>query len=216
MQIALAGETLKLHPLKAMFWPSREILFVSDLHVGKVGHFRRHGIGLPSHARLAEIIHFAELMDAFHPKQVYFLGDLTHSAHNLEWDEFGRFLQTYEDVQFALIQGNHDILSTDQYTRYGIQVYSEHLELGPFLLSHEPLEEPHERLYNLCGHVHPGIRMRGQGRQSLRLPCFYFTSTQGILPAFGDLTGNYILKPKRTDQVFVIVGNEILPISELS
>jgi len=39
------------------------------------------------------------------------------------------------------------------------------------------------------------------------LPCFYKNETELVLPAFGELTGLFIIKPKKNEQVFV-VGNE--------
>ena len=46
----------------------------------------------------------------------------------------------------------------------------EPLLMGPFALQHEP--DAHASHLVLAGHVHPVYRLRGKGRQSLRLPCF--------------------------------------------
>ncbi|MFC7551700.1 hypothetical protein ACFQU7_04360 [Pseudoroseomonas wenyumeiae] len=43
----LAGERLLLDPSGALFWPSRQILAVSDLHLEKGSHFARHGRFVP-------------------------------------------------------------------------------------------------------------------------------------------------------------------------
>jgi len=34
----------------------------------------------------------------------------------------------------------------------------------------------------------------------------------GVLPAFGEFTGNHIIQPKKGDQVFVIAENRIVKI----
>ncbi len=54
------------------------------------------------------------------------------------------------------------------------------------------------------GHVHPGVRLQGKGKQSLSLPCFHFTEKQCIMPAFGEFTGKFIIKPNGKDRVYVI------------
>ena len=69
------------------------------------------------------------------------------------------------------------------------------------------MNEVPETYYNLAGHVHPSIKLRGKARQSLRLPCFYFSDQNGLLPAFGKFTGTAIIRPKKTDQIFAPVSD---------
>ena len=91
-------------------------------------------------------------------------------------------------------------------------LYPENHSMGPFLLCHEPMEEAPTDSYVLCGHLHPGIRLVGKGRQSLRLPCFQFGPYQGILPAFGQFTGLAMIEPEEKDQIFAIAEDQVLPI----
>ena len=68
------------------------------------------------------------------------------------------------------------------------------ISLGKLLLSHEPISQ--ETLtkdhLNICGHVHPVIRLQS-AIDSLRLPCFYheYPLQRLTLPAFGSFTGGY-------------------------
>ncbi len=55
--------------------------------------------------------------------------------------------------------------------------------------------------------------MRGKASQSLRLPCFYFGENGGIMPAFGEFTGTYTIKPKKGEKVFVIADDEVMRLS---
>ena len=66
--------------------------------------------------------------------------------------------------------------------------------------------------YNLAGHIHPGVRMIGGGRQIITLPCFYFGEKQGLLPAFGIFTGLKRITPEKNDKVFVIAENRIVEV----
>ena len=141
-------------------------------------------------------------------EKVLILGDLFHSHHNSEWDLFKDFLQKFPKVAFELVKGNHDILEQETYDLDNFRMLGDLLEWGPFAFSHEPIER--EGLYNLCGHIHPGVRIVGRGKQSMRLPCFYFTENQAIMPAFGTFTGLHCLEIKKGDDVFVLADNTII------
>ena len=68
-------------------------------------------------------------------------------------------------------------------------------------------------LYTLAGHVHPGVVMRGPGRQRLKLPCFTFGPRVGVLPAFGGFTGTAAGAPRSGDRVFAVADGEVLEVS---
>jgi metallophosphoesterase superfamily enzyme len=71
------------------------------------------------------------------------------------------------------------------------------------------MEETSSTYYNLAGHIHPGVRMKGAGKQTITLPCFYFGKNQGFLPAFGVFTVFKRIKPEPDDKIFVIAENRI-------
>ena len=121
-------------------------------------------------------------------------------------------MDEYPEIQFELVEGNHDILPPQFYEYAQLKVHRKPLTVKPFLLSHYPLEDHDEDLYNLCGHIHPGISMHGFKGQHLRLPCFYFKKSQAILPAFGAFTGLAIVQVTQSDQVFVIAEEEVLKV----
>lgn len=208
----LEGEDLILDPRKAIWWPAQKALLIADLHLGKASHFRRKGIAVPEKASAANFMVLKALLDTYQPGRVLFLGDLFHSEKNREWGALGGFIFNHQHIRFELVAGNHDILSPSDYAENYIHVYPESLVLGPFLLTHEPLEKPSKEGYNLAGHIHPGVLLRGQGRQAMRLPCFYFGQAGGILPAFGAFTGFMRLRPSKKDQVFVVVEDRVLQV----
>lgn len=213
MHIHVEGEELILSSKKAVFWPKNKLLMVSDLHLGKVSHFRKNGISVPTEARFSNLIQLELLIDEFAPETVLFLGDLFHSDYNLEWEEFGRFLQKFSTIRFVLVEGNHDRLAPHQYQKFGIEVVVGSLAIPPFIFTHIPVDEPPVNGYVISGHIHPGVVLKGKGKQRLRLPCFFFSPRQAILPAFGDFTGKYTLEPTQKDRVFVIAGTAIKDMS---
>lgn len=206
----VAGEEISLLPERAILLLQDRILLVADLHFGKVEHFRKNGIALPPHSSRDDIQKLKELVQKTEPTEVIFLGDLFHSEYNNSWEEFRNMILDFPDLKFTLIVGNHDILD---HHKYDFLVLEDQLELRNFIFTHEPLDIIIEGKYNLCGHIHPGVRLRGKAKQSLRLPCFYFGKEMGIMPAFGTFTGTYVIKPQQGDQVFVIQDKLIVQVA---
>ena len=98
------------------------------------------------------------------------------------------------------------------YDALSLNVYKESMIWHPFQFTHEPLKDNEilNNLFNICGHIHPGIRLKGKARQSLILPCFYFSMHQAILPAYGKFTGNHRILPRTGDKVFVLVDQSVI------
>ncbi len=142
------------------------------------------------------------------PEKVVFLGDLFHSSENSDWKEFETFIATFPQISFELVLGNHDIIPAVKLSDVLDQVFESAKILPPFILSHYP--SPHEEYYNLCGHIHPAVKLKGKARQSVLLPCFIFSISTCILPAFGTFTGTQIVKPKSTDDVFIIAEGQVI------
>lgn len=206
----VCGEKLILLPEKAILWPAQKALIVTDLHLGKGMHFRKAGIALPLYSQQDDFTQLDKLLQTEGLEQVIFLGDLFHSSYNSQWELLGHLINNYKHLAFILVQGNHDILNQSEYKRFGFKVF-DILHVGPFLFSHEPIENP--SAYNIYGHIHPGIRLQGSGGLSMRLPCFFFSTNYAVLPSFGKLTGLYSLKPKKTDKIFAIGNGKIFELN---
>ncbi len=209
--INIKDQELHLLPERGIYWPTQRALLLADLHLGKATHFQKAGIAVPNGIRKKNLTTLSNLMDKTLPEEVYFLGDLFHSNYNSTWDAFASWMKEFPDVQFTLVKGNHDILADAHYESLPLRCCDTKI-LPPFLLTHHPEEVVPDALFNLCGHVHPGILLRGKAKQSLRLPCYYFSDNQGILPAFGAFTGLFILSPKKQDRIFVIAEDKVISI----
>lgn len=206
--ITLQGQSFQMHFSGTLFWIEKSILLISDVHLGKVSHFRKYGAAVPQRAVQQNFHAMNTAIDFFKPKSVIFLGDLFHSSLNKEWELFEGWVRS-KHLEITLVSGNHDIISPLKYEDLGVTVVSEFL-IGEFLLTHHP--EEREGYFNFSGHIHPAIRLSGLGRQSVRLPCFYKTANQMILPAFGEFTGSHTLEPCKGCQVFVMLGDAVLPV----
>jgi metallophosphoesterase superfamily enzyme len=62
MELRIKNNTFLLLPQKAIYWKEQKTILVSDLHIGKISHFRKAGIPVPQEGsqnnfkRLDEII----------------------------------------------------------------------------------------------------------------------------------------------------------------
>lgn len=206
--LSIHDQHVVLHPSGALFWMEANALLISDLHLGKVTHFRKYGAAIPRQAIHENFSLLDDTMAFFKPEHLYFLGDLFHSYLNTEW----YFFETWAakcPANMLLIAGNHDIICHTKFEGLGIPVVPE-IAIGCFLLTHHPTRR--RGFFNFSGHIHPAIRLRGAGRQSLRLPCFFKSPQQLILPAFGSFTGTHVLKIKKEDEVFAIADHHVIKI----
>ncbi len=210
-KVILEGQTLHLHPLKVLYWEEGEILLISDLHLGKAEHFQEAGIPVPKGVSKKNLQNLVEVIDFFQAGKVLFLGDLFHSHHNAGWKDFAQVINKYPEVHFILVRGNHDILQEDYYHSLKIQL-TDRLEMPPFVFTHEPIEKEVLNQYNISGHIHPSVWMLGKGRQKIKLPCFYFGQKQGLVPAFGQFTGTFAIRPKKGERVYVITPKKVIVI----
>jgi DNA ligase-associated metallophosphoesterase len=205
-------QNLLLLPEKAIFWEDQQILIVADIHLGKVGHFRKAGIAIPKKMEQDDLAELSDLIHRYSPKTILLLGDLFHSELNNDWDWLVLWRSLFTNLRMILVLGNHDVLNKTLYSDLRFELF-EHFDAGPFRFSHEPLEKkflPKAGLYVVSGHIHPGVVLKGAGRQMLTLPCFHFGKRQAIMPAFGKFTGKVRMKNSKEDQIFAVLQDKIV------
>lgn len=214
LTFTLLNQTLLLLPQKAIYWEQEKALIVADVHMGKVGHFRKAGIAVPRDMEQNDLAVLSDLIDEHRPEQIIFLGDLFHSDLNTDWDWFVLWRKQFPKLRLILIRGNHDIIHDSNYLALNISLHNQ-LLIGPFLMLHHPLEA--EALQNaegyvFCGHIHPGISLSGRARQHVTLPCFAFGKRQAVLPSFGKFTGKVAIRNQQTDRIFAVLQNKVIAI----
>ena len=202
-----------LNANRTIFWDDEKALILSDLHLGKSGHFRKSGIGIPQNIFKEDMQRLLATIQFYKPTQLIIVGDLFHSDFNKEHDLFLKWRKDFVALPIHLIKGNHDILKSKWYDEAGIIVHKKSFSLGNFTFTHD-INDCAENKENYCfsGHIHPGIKIKGIGKQTLQLPCFYFAKKYAVLPAFGKFTGTFPIKPVSGDAVFALVENSIMQI----
>jgi DNA ligase-associated metallophosphoesterase len=206
LEIDINSRAFVLHCSGAVYWVEKRMLLISDVHLGKISHFRKHGSALPGGAMFKNFVKLDAAVQYFEPESICFLGDLFHSSINNEWHLFSEWVQKTQ-LPIVLVAGNHDIINPQKYHDLSIIIVSEWV-LDGFLLTHHP--EEREDLFTLSGHIHPAILLEGMGRQFLKLPCFFRSPQQMILPAFGEFTGTYVMEPQEEDTVYVVTKEDVV------
>lgn len=205
------GLELALLPEKAIWIESSRILLLADLHFGKASHFRKAGIPIPEQIHDLDYSRIEKLIQKYNPAHTYFLGDLFHSSWNEQWEDLLTFLSQFQESTFHLVLGNHDILPSYHYQESKLQVHAKSVILESLLLSHEPITPP-EGMLTVCGHIHPGILLKGKGKQSVRIPCFHYSEDVLVMPSFGNFTGLFLINGKKSDYLWGIAEERVIPI----
>ena len=196
---------------RCIFWEEEKALILSDLHFGKTGHFRKNGIAVPQTIFKEDMQRLTAQVQYFKAEQLIIVGDLFHSHANKEMELFVRWRNDFAQLNIKLVIGNHDILPAHWYGKANITCTNNQLQTGPFIFTHDKAEcNSVDDCYIFSGHIHPAIALFGTAKQSLKFPCFYFTKTYAVLPAFGRFTGVHTIKPAKGDIVFALAENKIM------
>lgn len=200
---------------RAIYWEEEETLIVADLHLGKTGHFRKAGIGVPQTIFKEDMLRLMSLLQFFKAGKLIVVGDMFHSHANREMELFSRWRNDFPGLTLHLVKGNHDILKPEWYASAGIEVHHEKLEMNGFVFQHDyPFSDQNtvSDKYLFSGHAHAGVRVKGLGKQTLVFPCFHFSEYSCILPAFSKFTGLASMRRNKTDKVFAIVEGKVLEV----
>jgi DNA ligase-associated metallophosphoesterase len=177
---------LQLLPQRAVWCNETRSLFIADVHVGKTGHFRQAGIPIPQSVQHRDLERLQQLITTTAAHEVWILGDVVHDRPNSDWNGFTQLLSTLPQLQWHIILGNHDRKHAQALQHPNIQWHFEPTPWNGILLCHEP--QP-LTLPFLCGHGHPGVLLKGKGRQSQRVPAFIHWPFMLMLPAFTQFSG---------------------------
>lgn len=211
MTINCKGEELILTVERAIYWPAKSMLIISDMHIGKSAHFRKSGIQVPDTVGHTDLQRLTALMKEFQPDILLVTGDMFHNNINSDANAFLDWRKTHAELKVVLIKGNHDALKNADYEALGIEVHTKELLCAPFRFIHDKPKE-FDEYYNITGHIHPGVVLYGRARQRLKFPCFYFGENCAVLPAFSVFTGLAILKPENGDRFYAITPGKVVQV----
>ena len=186
LDLAIAGEPVRLFADRALYWPARGRLLIADLHLGKGDTFRAAGIPVPRGGTAHDLGRLAALLARSGARALWILGDFLHArCHPAVDAAWLAFREAHADVAMALVPGNHDrAFDADA---AGVEALPDGIVDGPFAFRHAPPAELSGQ-HVLCGHLHPVLRLPGAlGRH----PLFWLRPECTVLPAFSAFTGGH-------------------------
>lgn len=208
VEISFGGERLVLSPLRAVYWPEKKTLILSDLHLGKSAHFRKNGIPVSSLVNENDIARLEKLLQCYPTRDLIVVGDLIHAGINSDSLKFEEWLLSHPEIRLSLIKGNHDRVKTEILLSWGLAEVVEEGFVAPLVFSHFPSENSSK--CTISGHLHPGIVLEMAFKKKVKLPCFIVTATNLILPAFSEFTGLDTVNHPEDARYYAIVDQEVI------
>lgn len=213
--VSFGGESLHLLPGRAAFLPSRSMLVVADVHLGKAQVLRRHGIPVPRGSTGADLARLDDLIARTRCARLLVLGDLVHAPGDAQAPWRARLADWrahWREVEMSVVAGNHD--RGEDLAAMGFVPLGESWQHDGLEFAHAPLPagaRSHRRRARVCGHVHP-VAVRSDAVGRLRMPVFWLGDNQLVLPAFGALTGGFQIQPAVDDRLFVAGDDAVFPL----
>lgn len=209
----VAGEELVLLAERAAFWRAAGTLLVADAHLGKAAAFRAAGVPVPRGTTGGTLQRLDAALARTRASRVLFLGDLLHAREGraaATLQAVQQWRERHAAVEMVLVRGNHDARAGDPPASLGIGCIDGPLDETPFSFAHHPRRS--DTGYILAGHLHPAVRLSGAAGARERLPCFWFGTEVGVLPAFGEFTGLADVTPAPGDGVWVVAGDSVIAV----
>ena len=174
-----AGQRFIARASGALWWPQRQMLVVSDLHLGRSERYaRRGGALLPPYEVTDTLARLSAEIAALQPQTLVSLGDGFDdiaAGEALAGENRASLAAIARQCDLIWVQGNHDPAQgkADLPGRFLAEI------AGAPALRHEAGEAP-----DISGHFHPSTLLAGK-----RWRCFVKGADHLILPAFGTYTG---------------------------
>ncbi|WP_411827999.1 ligase-associated DNA damage response endonuclease PdeM [Luteolibacter sp. AS25] len=187
-------------------------LVLADVHLGKSATFRAEGLAVPEGDSKKDLDRIAALADRYSPDQIIIAGDLFHAATGLTPDLFelvSDFVGSLA-ISVVLVKGNHD-----QKIKHlpDFLPQPDYLDIGSIRIIHKP-EEASPDHFNICGHIHPIVKIPDGKRTHLRMPCFHLRENTLTIPSFGSFTGGQIVRPAPADRFFVTHQSAVIELPD--
>jgi len=207
--INIQDEVFTLTNQRALFWKKEKALILSDLHIGKTAHFRKNGIALSNQIFESDLQRLSVLIEYFQPEKFIVVGDLLHAGDNSDVDKFCEWKNQFPEIEFLLVEGNHDRTSKKLEAKLCLNFKSSQLEIDDITFVHD-FEKSNPK-FQITGHIHPGIVLNSFVKK-IKLPCFAVSDNQLLLPAFSEFTGLDTKNLPKKGKFYVFTDAEIYEI----
>ncbi len=205
------GQALHLLPERAIWWPARRTLIVADVHLGKGAALRRQGVAVPHGVSAADLDRLSALISRHALQRLLMLGDVFHARPGADepmMAAFDHFRDRHPALDIAIVRGNHDRPAALP-AAWQLRWLAEGTREPPFVWRHTPGVDARGAV--MAGHVHPAHVLR-VGAERARVPVYWWQPQQLVLPAFGGLTGGFVITPATADRLYAVVPDAVIPL----
>ncbi len=213
--LTVRGETLLLHPERAVIWPRRRAAIVADTHFGKSSVFGRNGLAVPGGADETDRRRLTRLANAFDIRRLIVLGDFLHAPldeGSQEALDMEAWIASLAGIRVQVIAGNHDRGISSGWRGSIDWIAGEHVE-APFRFVHDDSQNHFGdtcAAFCISGHTHPVITLKGLRKRYTRVPVFWLREQGLVLPSFGLFTGGFSISPAPGERVFAVSPERVV------
>ncbi len=213
LSVSIEGLDFRLHAKRGVFFPEQQTLFIADTHFGKEATFRSQGVAVPRGSTQSTLGAITQMISEYRASRLILLGDMFHARSSISEDirqSLDAFFETHSKLRFTLVLGNHDRGMSALTMRWPVEIVDSGTSIGSISISHFPQQPSPGTKMLLCGHLHPAYRFTSKFDSVGKLPCFWLSNRQFVLPAIGEFTGTQLIQPSKSDQTWVIADDHIL------
>jgi DNA ligase-associated metallophosphoesterase len=213
--ISIEGIELRLLSKRGVYWPEQQTLFIADTHFGKEATFRSAGLAVPRGSTQSTLATITQMVSECQAIRLVLLGDMFHARSSISEDireSMDAFFAAHSTLRFTLVLGNHDRGIRELSNHWPMEIVDSGTAIDGVSISHIPQAPSPPTKLLLCGHLHPAVRFSSLVDSVGKLPCFWLSNGQLVLPAVGDFTGTQVVRPSKSDRTWVIADDQILAI----
>ncbi len=167
---------------------------------------------MPVGATDATLANITRMLRRTQASRLCILGDMFHARSSIAPDvreSLERFFTEFSRVEMTLIRGNHDVRVGAFPNSWPIKIVDPGLSIDRVSLGHHPAEVPAGADLYLCGHLHPAISVSSGAERLGKMPCFWHSRGQLVLPAIGAFTGTQVVNPSLGDSAWITADDKI-------
>jgi len=169
-----------------IYWPTKEMVIVADLHLEKGSYLAEKGNPIPLYDTIDTLSRLEKIVDYYQPKTLVSLGDNIHDidALNRIYPQHKLLLEKIanEVRQWVWVMGNHD-KNVKPLNWASSMIFSASVNIDNILLTHDLV---HESAFQIVGHYHPKTTVK-----NISGKCFLHNDSKIIMPSFGSYTGGF-------------------------
>ena len=177
-------EGLFLSSNYCVWYRPKDVVIVTDFHLGYESAMHDEGISLPEIQKEKILDNISDIKNRYQPETMIVLGDFKHDFGRSKDRVFSEILDVMdymlEDSTLIMIKGNHDNYLKN-YTRLKeVTLHEVKMKLDHMTLSHGHEEIEWEDLL-MIGHEHPAIVIKDEVGSSMKFPCFLYDEEEKVL-----------------------------------